>query len=300
MSFFANLFGYVLNFLYNLVNNYGVAIILFSILVKIIMIPISIKQQRTMKQSAKIQDELKQIQYKYKNNPEQMNNEVMALYKREKMSPFSGCLSAIIQLILLFSVFMLVRSPLTYMVKLSGDAISSLEKIVLTEDGNTNNNYKEISIIQAIKSQGSAISVGEEYDKDKINEYIDKANLQMDFLGIDLSQVPTQNLSDWKTLVIPILYVISSFISIKLTTATQDKNKKDKNLITDGKEENKEQEINPMEDANKTMSWMMPIMSISIAIIAPLGLALYWLMNNILMIIERFILNKILEKEEAK
>lgn len=300
MSFFANLFGYVLNFLYNLVNNYGVAIILFSILVKIIMIPISIKQQRTMKQSAKIQDELKQIQYKYKNNPEQMNNEVMALYKREKMSPFSGCLSAIIQLILLFSVFMLVRSPLTYMVKLSGDAISSLEKIVLTEDGNTNNNYKEISIIQAIKSQESAISVGEEYDKDKINEYIDKANLQMDFLGIDLSQVPTQNLSDWKTLVIPILYVISSFISIKLTTATQDKNKKDKNLITDGKEENKEQEINPMEDANKTMSWMMPIMSISIAIIAPLGLALYWLMNNILMIIERFILNKILEKEEAK
>ncbi len=222
----------------------------------------------------------------------------MALYKREKMSPFSGCLSAIIQLILLFSVFMLVRSPLTYMVKLSGDAISSLEKIVLTEDGNTNNNYKEISIIQAIKSQGSAISVGEEYDKDKINEYIDKANLQMDFLGIDLSQVPTQNLSDWKTLVIPILYVISSFISIKLTTATQDKNKKDKNLITDGKEENKEQEINPMEDANKTMSWMMPIMSISIAIIAPLGLSLYWLVSNILMILERVILNKISEAKE--
>ena len=70
ISFFANLFGYVLNFLYELVNNFGVAIILFSILVKLIMLPISVKQQKTLKKSQKINEEMKQIQFKYKNDPE--------------------------------------------------------------------------------------------------------------------------------------------------------------------------------------------------------------------------------------
>ena len=121
LSFFANIFGYVLQLLYNIVGNYGWAIILFSVLVKAIMIPISIKQQRTMKKNQKIQEEVKQIQFKYKNEPEKMNQEMMALYKREGMSPFSGCLSSIIQIVLLFSVFLLVRQPLTYMVKMDTD-----------------------------------------------------------------------------------------------------------------------------------------------------------------------------------
>ena len=120
----------------------------------------------------------------------------------------------------------------------------------------------------------------------------------MDLFGIDLSQVPTQNLNDWKTLIIPVLYVISSFVSIRITTQATKKKKEEKNLITDGTEENQEEEYNPMQDANKTMTWMMPIMSISIAIIAPLGLALYWLMNNILMIVEKLVFNKIFDKEE--
>lgn len=88
-KFFANIFGYVLNFIYGIVNNYGVAIILFTILLKVIMLPISIKQQKTMKKSAKIQGQVKEIQDKYKNDPTRMNQEVMDLYKKENMSPFS-------------------------------------------------------------------------------------------------------------------------------------------------------------------------------------------------------------------
>ncbi len=70
ISFFANIFGYVLNILYQFVSNYGVAIILFSVILKLIMLPISIKQQKTMKKSAKIQEKMKELQDKYKNNPE--------------------------------------------------------------------------------------------------------------------------------------------------------------------------------------------------------------------------------------
>ena len=115
IAFFANLFGYVLNFIYEIVKNYGLAIIIFSILVKVLMIPMSIKQQKTMKKSQKIQGKMKEIQFKYKNNPEMLNKATQELYKSENMSPFSGCLSAIVQIILLFAVFYLVRSPLTYM-----------------------------------------------------------------------------------------------------------------------------------------------------------------------------------------
>ena len=299
LYFFADLFGYVLNFLYELVNNYGVAIILFSILVKVITIPLTIKQQKTMKKSAKLQKEMKQIQFKYKNNPEKMNQEIMALYKREDMSPFSGCLSSIVQLVLLLSVFLLVRSPLTHMVKLDPDVINNLKTIVNEQQPSTNG-YEEIKIIQYVRSLENGVSVEKEDNNSdfNINDYKDKVNLNMEFLGIDLSAVPTQDLANWKTLIIPILYVITSFISIRMTTAMQNAAQKENNLITDGKEKQPEEEYNPMLQANKSMSWFMPLMSISIAIIAPLGLALYWLMNNILMIIERIVLNKVLKEEE--
>ena len=308
LYFFADLFGYVLNFLYMLIGNYGVAIIIFSVLAKLIMLPLTIKQQKTMKKTAKIQEEMKQIQFKYKNDPDKMQLEMMSLYKREDMSPFSGCLSSIVQIILVLAVFILVSSPLTYMVKLDKEQINKLNEVVL-QDQHTENRYKEIAIIRYIKNLTPQTSVSEdekeveekesENQEFNVYDYIEKVDLNMDFFGIDLSAVPTDDLSNWKAFIIPILYVITSFISIRLTTGAQTKKQKENNLITDGSEESKkEEEINPMLDANKSMSWFMPIMSISIAIIAPLGLALYWLMNNILMIVERLVLNKFMNKEE--
>ena len=129
----------------------------------------------------------------------------------------------------------------------------------------------------------------------------------MDFLGLDLSQIPKENMSDYRVWVIPVLYIISSFVSIKMTTNMQKdltKKKEEKTDVidvTDGKAEKVEQEETEVDvtmKTNKTMSWLMPIMAISIAIIAPLGLALYWLVNNILMIVERVALNKLLKSEE--
>ena len=303
LSFFANLFGYLLNFLYNIVSNYGIAIILFSVLVKLVMLPLTIKQQKTLKKNEKMQKEMQQIQFKYKNDQEKMQQELMALYKREGMSPLSGCFSSIIQFILLFSVFLLVREPLTYMVKLDSGVIEKLESIV-SEQGQTNNTYSEIAVIQYMRNPESRSSVSNDENEQKqdedtnqveneqsteknedfnIDEYKEQVNLKMDFFGIDLSQVPTKDIRNWKSLVIPVLYVISSFISIRLTT----------NMTKKKKEENKS-----VEDANKTMMWVIPIMSVSIAVIAPLGLALYWLANNVLMLVERLVLNKIFDKEE--
>ena len=299
-EFFANIFGYLLELLYNLVNNYGVAIILFTIVIKLILLPLSIKQQKTMKKSAKIQEKLKVIQFKYKNNPEKLNQEMMNLYKNEKMSPFSGCLTAIVQLILLLSIFYLVRSPLTFMEKMNTEDINKYVSQTQEEGKQVSSVYPEVDLIREYNFLK---------EKNPEDQNIDKMNLQMNFLGLDLSKVPQQNMSDYTVYIIPALYILSSFISIRMTTSMQQKmNKKkeqneNKNVIDGetGKELVVKEETNEMDavmQTNKMMSWMMPIMSISIAFVAPLGLALYWLVNNILMIAERLVLNKIIKTEE--
>ena len=285
ICFFANIFGYLLDFLYNFLSNYGLAIILFSIIIKLLMLPLSIKQQKSVKKNAKIQDEMKQIQFKYKNDPEKLNQETIELYKREKMNPFSGCFSAIIQIVLLFSVFYLVRSPLTYMKKVNPDVINKYKTQIQEENLSNNSGYPEVEIIREIDNLKAL-----EKNKDD-QEEIDSLKLNMEFLGLDLSKVPTKSLNDYKVYIIPVLYVISSFISMRISTNMQTNNKNKENA--DGNTE-----FNSLEQANKSMSWIMPIMSVSIAIVAPLGLALYWLVNNVLMIAERLVLNRFVKDEE--
>lgn len=296
-EFFANLFGYLLSLLYNMVNNYGIAIILFTIIIKLLLLPLSIKQQRTMKKSAKMQEKMKVIQFKYKNDTEKMNQEIMELYKTEKMSPFSGCLTAIIQLLLLLSIFYLVRSPITYMEKIPAEDINKYSNQLQEEGKEISKVYPEIDLIR-------------EYnwlkEKNPEDANIEKLNLQMNFLGLDLSKIPQQNMADYTVYIIPILYILSSFISIRMTTSMQQKGKKEE-VVIDGEteqqalvEKKEENEMDAVMQTNKMMSWMMPIMSISIAFVAPLGLALYWLISNILMILERVILNKVIKQEDEE
>lgn len=303
MGLLSDLFGYLLNILYNVFNNYGIAIILFSIILRIILVPITISQQKSMKKTSKIQKETQEIQKKYKNNQEKLNQEIMELYKREKMNPFSGCLSAIIQIVIILSVFWLVSQPLTHMKHVQElDIYKEYEKRV--EESSNKSSYKEIAIINAAESDYQEITnnlqndniEGREQLENKKKE-LENLRLNMDFIGLDLSKVPTQSLNDYKVYIIPILYVISSFISIKMTTNMQnDKDKNEKESVKEGDSN----ELEAMQSMNKSMSYMMPIMSVSIALIAPLGLALYWLVSNVLMIIERIIIQKIMNSKEEK
>ena len=288
-QFFANIFGFILNFINDFVGNYGLAIILFTLLIKLIMLPLSIKQQKTMKKSAKLQEQIKVLQFKYKNDPEKLNREMMDLYKKENMSPFSGCLSTIVQFILLISIFYMVRFPLTYMERIDKTQIDTYVQQMKDDGKEVSQAYSEIDVVREL-----------DYLKEKFpeDENLHKINLNMQFCGLDLSKIPQQNLGDWTVYIIPVLYIISTFISMRITTAMQNSSKKKKDDVIDITE-NKEEERNEMEDAmaqsNKMMSWMMPIMSVSISLVAPLGLALYWLVNNILMIAERLILDKVVK-----
>ena len=306
IAFFANIFGFILNFIYEIVKNYGIAIIVFSILIKLLMIPISLKQQKTMKKSAKIQQKMQELQQKYKNNQEKLSQEMMELYKSENMSPFSGCLSAIVQIILLFAVFYLVRSPLTYMKKVDTGLIEKYTKIINEYELSTNSAYPEIEVIREldnirnIKNEENAEQTEQEKtDLAEIKEEeIEQLDLNMEFLGLNLAQVPTKS-SDWKAYIIPILYVLVAVLSMKITNPTSPKpekiENKDETALT-----NPDDNFNPMDYMNKNMNIMFPVMYLAVALIAPLGLALYWLMNSLLMIVEKLALNKLLKDEEEK
>ncbi len=293
MGSISSLFGYILNFIYELVKNYGYAIIIFSVFLKLILLPLSIKQQKTMKKTTKIQAKMKEIQEKYKNDQVKMNQEIMDLYKKENLSPFSGCLSSIIQILLLFAIFGLVRSPLTHMKKVDAETINNYKTEMQQQNINVSSNYPEISILKYINE-----NKGEE----------DSLYINTEFFGLNLSNIPQENMQDLRNFIIPALYVVTTMISMKLTTVmTQKKKDNSKEIIeikneeNDNKENNKEPNTEEMTaQMNKSMSWFMPIMSVSISLIAPLGLALYWLVNNILMISERIILDKVLKSEEEE
>lgn len=372
MELIANFFGYLLNFIYDFVQNYGVALILFTIVLKIIMLPISIKQQSSMKKTAKLQAEMNKIQMKYKNNPEMYNKEVMALYKREKVSPMSGCLSSILQLVLFIGVFFLVSRPLTYMKKINPEITAKYQQEIIDEGQKSS--YPEIAIIAKINSQydevtarldGTYVEENNQEDKQENNDetqnivnainnnventinnevnkndndntentenkeekknysemteeelekekdVLENSKINMEFLGLDLSKVPMQNWQDFKVLIIPILYVIVTFVNIKITNnMNKTKKKEEDSKIIDvdsgegddsKKEETQQDASESMQQMTKSMTYVMPIMSIAIAMIAPLGLSLYWLVTNCLQLVERIAVNKILDKkEEAK
>jgi len=304
MGVLASLFGYVLNFLYNLVQNYGIAIILFTVLLKIVMFPISIKQQRTMKKSQEVQKEVDKAQLKYKNNPEMLSKEVMAIYKREKVSPFSGCLSGILQLVIFISVFYLVSRPLTYMKKVDPAVISKYEQEIAASGQSSS--YQEIKVIELKSGEDQNVA------------------LNMNFLGFDLSKVPMQNWKDWKVFIIPFFYVLLTFVNIRMTSKDMKKDKKIKEIEA-GKEKDKvkekeldktdndldkkvennnketpEEQLDSMKQMTNNMNYMMPIMSISISLIAPLGLSLYWLISNILQLGEKIVIDKVMNNKKQE
>ena len=146
-------------------------------------------------------------------------------------------------------------------------------------EGKKISNYYEIEIIDKKSAQDDSI---------KIN---------MNFLSLDLSKVPGQNMNDYKVYIIPALYIVSSIVSMKLMT---NKKKDKRKAIGDGTEKTINDEPDMSEQMTKSMSMITPIMAVSIAFIAPLGLALYWFVSNLLMIVERIVITKYVDSKEEK
>lgn len=307
LSFIASVFGYVMGFIYSLVQNYGLAIILFTILVKLLLLPLTLKQQKSLEKMQELQPLYQELQRKYGNNQERLALEYQKLLKEKNMNMASGmgcsgCLLQLIQFPIILGLFYMMVSPLTYILKLPEEQIAEYRQ-------NLNTYYAEQAIAKAEIS-------GEKLTSGEIAEYMSgdylvnsrytelviakQENLfNMDFLGINLGDIANENRDNYVLYILPVLCMLMTFASVKLSSSDMKKqqekslkpNDTDKDLTVPNEEI-------PMPNM-AVMNMMMPIMTGYIAFIAPQGLGLYWTVNSLLQLIQMACLRTLKKKKDS-
>ena len=272
MNFITSIIGWplglVMSLLYKLIGSYGFSLILFTIITRICLLPLAIKQQKASAKMAAFRPRMEEIQKKYANNQERMNEELMKLYKEENYSPTAGCLPLLIQLPLLLGLIDVIYKPLKHVLRIPQDIIAKGFAIAKQSGAALSGYAPEINLIAEIhKNPALYESVPE------LTERIGSFNLN--FLGINLGETPTMAFSF--LLLIPILSGVTSFmvsyVSMKNASALAGEN-------------------NPMQASSKVMTFMMPLMSIWIAFSVPAGVGMYWIVSNLLMLVQTIMLNK--------
>lgn len=272
----ASFFGIIIKLIYNLVGrSYGVAILIFTVITKLILFPITYKQSKAMENMKKVAPLEKEIREKYKGNKEKTSEELAKMYSEHKINPLGSCLPLIIQIPMILAMFYIVRQPLTYISDMSTDEIKVYMEEKMTVGGKTI--YKEDYTETQIKNQ--EIKIAKE-----------KQIINMNFLGLNLGDIPQDAVINNKeiankpskiTLLIPILSLLFAILQNKMSQK--------RSSMT---EEQKQQQ--------KTMNLMMPVLSAYISFIMPVALGIYWLFGNILQILSQLIIDKMLGKKEKE
>lgn len=289
MGVIASLFGYVLEFWYNICQNYGVSIILFALTIKAIMYPLTLKQQKAMKKTQEMQPKLLELQERYKDNQEAMMVEYQKLMSENKYNPFGGCLLTFIQLPILLGVFYVVASPLTYMEKMDQTQIDNYVQQIIVDNSYSGD---EKAFLAENKDIEKAIS-----DYKNVNRYyelkvIKDNNLyNLDFFGINLGDIAAENKSDFMLLIIPVLTTVFLYLSLYVVQADTQKQQKQVLKDADGNEI-------PMPNM-MAMNFIMPLMSGYIAYVVPQGMGLYWFTNSLIQIIIQIGTKIYLEKKDG-
>ena len=296
----ANLFGYLMNFIYEITQNYGLAIIIFTILTKLLLLPLTLKQQKSLLQSQQMQPLVQELQRKYGNDQQRFAEEYQKLLKEKNMSMMSsmgcsGCLLQLIQIPIILGLFYMMASPLTNILKLDPveietykQEVGEIKKVEAIEKLNSNADlYTKEEFEKLLKQAEETDYMSGRYYEIEIINYKNLVN--MNFLGLNLCDITLYEKTNYVLWIIPILSGIFTYMSTKLATPdlNKDKNKakpEDKSLVK------KEDEI-PMPDM-RVMNMMMPFMTAYIATVVPQGVGLYWVTSNVLGLIQQIILKK--------
>lgn len=307
LSFIASIFGYAMSFIYGLVQNYGIAIILFTVLVKIILLPLTIKQQKSMEKMQELQPLYQELQRKYGNDQQRLSLEYQKLLKEKNMNMMSGmgcsgCLLQLIQFPIILGLFYMMVSPLTYILKLPQEEIDQYKQNL--------NSYYASQIIESKQNSGETlteaeiaeINSGDYLQNSRYHELViakQEKLFNMQFLGINLGDIANENRGNFLLYIIPVLCMGITFISLRMSTKTLDDAKKKENIKANNDEKGMTttNEEMPMPDM-RVMNTMMPIMTGYIAFIAPQGLGLYWTTNSLLQLIQMTVLKKIKDKKK--
>ena len=288
-------FGYLINWLYAFTKNYGVALILFTIIVQLVLMPIRAKGKKSTMKMSRLTPRMQEIQAKYANDQQKQNEALQALYKEEGVSMAGGCLWSFVPLLILLPLYAVVRQPIIYMLHESAEVADQIVKILreLLPDGTFSANTYYHQMVAARYIPQFANEIREAIPT--ISEAT-LAGVQFNFLGIDLGTIPNFNIFgwsayDWSTIglfLVPLLSAGSQVLSMFIMTKMNNSVITDKDGVQD-KEAAKNSQAN---QTNKIMMIMGPLMSLWIGFTVPAALSLYWFVQGIITIIQDVILTK--------
>lgn len=291
-------FGYLLDWLYQFTTNYGVALILFAIVVQVVLMPMTAKSKKSMMKMSRLQPRIQEIQKKYENDKQKQQEAIQALQKEEGASlGCGGCLWSLLPMLILFPLYQVVRQPIQFMLHETAESAAQIVAIVkegLPELFSGQNAYYEQLVASAhIPEFAAAI-------KEALPNVAERTleGLNFSFLGIDMGGVPVFNVFDstkwawdWKHIGAFLVPVISAGQQMIASLVSQ---KTNNSVITDEKGlEDKETAKNSQSaQTAKTMMWMMPIMSLWIGFTVPAALSLYWLVGGVVRMLADIVLTK--------
>ena len=262
---------------------YGLALILFAIIVKTILFPVTLQGKKSMIKTTMLSGKMQQLQKQYGKDRERYNMEVQKLYEREKVNPMGGCLWSLIPIALLMVLYFIIREPLTYFMNLTADQVKTVAEVTgIANEGA----YPQIAM-------ASALGVPEVLSK--VQAALGEAGsnlfaMDFSFLGINLANTPSWKFWEgglsWASVglfLLPLVSTAVSFLSMKVSMETNKINQQTQN--------------SQMDRTNKTMMYTMPLVSLWIGYTVPAGLSIYWIAQYFVTIVQEIICSKMLKKD---
>lgn len=277
-------FGYVLEFFYGFFHNYGIALILFSLAVKVILLPLSMKQKKSMMKTSRLQPKVKQIELACGDDKQKYQQEVNQLYKDEGVSMMGGCLWSLLPLLILFPLYNVIREPLQYLLHLTDSQVESVKAAFAAA--------KDIDVkkVDAYWQYAAAADIAT-YGKGIVENV---KSINFNFLGINLGEQPSwkfwtmRSWSEIGGLLIPIVSGGLNYLAMFISQKTND------TVITD--DAGNKDAASATAQTGKAMTFMMPLVSVVFGYIMPLGLSIYWIAQSILGIVQDYFLTKYYRK----
>ncbi len=267
-DFIAEILAVVIRPIYSIVQNYGWTIIIFTVLIKLLTLPFTIKSQKSMAKMQQVQPLIAEVQKKYANNKEKQQQEMMKIYEKYQISPTGGCLPLIFQMIVLMGFIQIVYKPVTFILGISKSAVTEAATAL------------GIKSAEIVSNQLNIFNYPDLVEKLGINQNA----LNFDFLGIDLTKVLSKNMGDVICWILPVialaLTILSTVISQRQAVSKQNPNAKN------------DPQAAQTQAMSKSMYIMMPVMTIWITYSWPLGCALYWIISTLTQILQQIFVQK--------
>lgn len=302
------LFGWMTRIFYQFFNSYGLAIIALTIVVRGLLIPLNVRSQRSMVKQQALSAQQAEIRRKYPDDKQKQNEEISKLLQENGAASFGGCLLPLLQLFFIIPIYDVVRSPLRYITQVSKENILLLGEFLSIKGVEHNS----ISIVTALQKSPELLREAVNKGLLGISQLVD-----MHFLGLDLSLTPQWNPKllfgpDWKLyvplLVLPVLVLGTTLLQTRITNLL----KPDRKAEQAAKEAKERARVNParkdqasesssMQSTMKIMLWLMPVMMLYFTFSLPAAMAFYWIIGNIMGILQQFIIYFLFTKPlEAK